>query len=156
MDSCVYNKDFIGLIVYWSVICQQTGVFHLINDKWKGCIKNILTSTVNFPLSSSERRGSSWGWSLTIPSLRRVSWRKQTTAGEVKLCYYNRPSNCGKFVSEQWRITVYAKRVSVCKVSMTFSPPRRLCGSFLNLVRPNLGGVIFMYTFIWDQSTWNL
>lgn len=36
-----------------------------------------LTRTVNFPLSSSERRGSSWGWSLTIPSLNRVSCRRQ-------------------------------------------------------------------------------
>ena len=55
-------------------------------------IQGILTNTVNFPLSSSERRGSSWGWSLTIPSLRRVSWREQITAGEVTLwCYYKKP-----------------------------------------------------------------
>lgn len=46
---------------------------------------SALTNTVNFPLSSSERRGSSWGWSLTIPSLRRVSWGRQMTAGEVRL-----------------------------------------------------------------------
>lgn len=42
-------------------------------------VTDALTSTVNFPLSSSERRGSSWGWSLTIPSFRRVSCQKQKT-----------------------------------------------------------------------------
>lgn len=48
-------------------------------------LTGALTSTVNFPLSSSERRGSSWGWSLTIPSFRRVSCQKQKTE-QVRPC----------------------------------------------------------------------
>lgn len=43
-----------------------------------------LTSTVNFPLSSSERRGSSCGCSRTIPSFKRVSCRRQVEKGQVK------------------------------------------------------------------------
>lgn len=67
-------------------------------------LTHALTSTVNFPLSSSERRGSSWGWSLTIPSFRRVSCQKQKIAGEA-----GRRSDCstpsaraGILSREQW------------------------------------------------------
>lgn len=45
----------------------------------------ILTSTVNFPLNSSDLRGSSWGCSLTMPSLRRVSWKEHAQENKHSL-----------------------------------------------------------------------
>lgn len=120
-----------------SVIWHWTGFFHLKDANCRGDLKDTLTNTVNFPLSSSERRGSSWGWSLTIPSLRRVSWRKQITAGEVRpRSNHNRPSLWGEFLSvNNGELPAWLscqEDPSLQGFHSFFPPLRRLCGSFLN------------------------
>ena len=114
---------------------------------------------MNFPLSSSERRGSSWGWSLTIPSLRRVSCRKTDHSrwSQAVECDYNRLSTLRWIpLCEQWRITrptFLPGGSPLCKVSIPFLPPLRLCGSFLNsFFGPNMGRRFFPPTVVFTIS----